>query len=58
MAVAMLIEPGLCETQELAIEVDAKGVTRAVEGKRSNATVALKTDAGRFLEFYLRHVAP
>ena len=58
MAVAMLIEPGLCETQELAIEVDAKGFTRAVEGKQSNATVALKTDAARFLAFYLRRVAP
>ena len=58
MAVAMLIEPGLCETQELAIEVDAKGFTRAVEGKPPNATVALKTDPGRFVEFYLRRVAP
>lgn len=58
MAVAMLIEPGLCATQELAIEVDAKGFTRPVRGKRPNATVALKTDAARFLEFYLRRVAP
>jgi inosine-uridine nucleoside N-ribohydrolase len=58
MAVAMLIEPGLCETQELAIEVDAKGFTRAVEGRQPNATVALKTDPARFMEFYLRRVAP
>jgi inosine-uridine nucleoside N-ribohydrolase len=58
MAVAMLIEPGLCATQELAIEVDAKGFTRPVRGKRPNATVALKTDPARFLEFYLRRVAP
>lgn len=58
MAVAMLVEPGLCETQELAIEVDVKGFTRAVAGKRSNASVALKTDAARFLEFYLRRIAP
>ncbi len=28
MAVAMLIDPGLCETQKLAIRVDAQGFTR------------------------------
>jgi purine nucleosidase len=58
MAVAMTIDPSLCETQPLAIEVDAKGFTRVVEGKPPNATVALRTDPKRFLEFYLRRVAP
>jgi inosine-uridine nucleoside N-ribohydrolase len=58
MAVAMLVEPGLCETEELAIEVDVQGFTRPAAGKEPNATVALKTDAARFLEFYLRRVAP
>jgi purine nucleosidase len=58
MAVAMLLDPTLCETQELHIEVDDKGFTRVVEGKPPNATVALKTDPKRFLRFYLRHVAP
>ncbi len=58
MAVAMLLDPTLCETQPLHIEVDDKGFTRVVEGKVPNATVALKTDPERFLRFYLRHVAP
>jgi inosine-uridine nucleoside N-ribohydrolase len=58
MALAMLVEPGLCETQELAIEVEAKGFTRAVAGRQPNATVALKTDPARFMEFYLRRIAP
>ncbi len=58
MAVGMVIDPGLSETQELAVEVDAKGFTRVVEGKPANATVALKTDPARFIDFYLRRVAP
>ncbi len=58
MAVAMLIDPSLCETKELAIEVDAKGFTRPVEGKAPNAAVALKTSPARFFEFYLNRVAP
>jgi inosine-uridine nucleoside N-ribohydrolase len=56
MAVAMLIDPTLCETRELAVEVDAKGMTRPLEGKKPNATVALKTDPKRFFEFYLSRV--
>jgi inosine-uridine nucleoside N-ribohydrolase len=58
MAVAMLIDPTLCETKPLAVEVDAKGLTTAVEGKPPNAAVGLKTDAHRFMEFYLKRVAP
>lgn len=58
MAVAMLLDPSLCETQPLAIKVDDQGFTRIVEGKPPNATVALKTDPKRFMEFYLRRVAP
>ncbi len=42
----------------LAIEVDAKGVTRPVEGKAPNATVALTTNPARFFELYLSRVAP
>jgi inosine-uridine nucleoside N-ribohydrolase len=58
MAVAMLIDPTLCETMPLAVEVDAKGLTTAVEGKPPNANVGMKTDARRFMEFYLKRVAP
>jgi inosine-uridine nucleoside N-ribohydrolase len=57
MAVAMVLDPSLCETKELAIEVDASGYTRAVDGKPPNAVVALHTDPERFLSFYLRRVA-
>ena len=34
MAVAMVIDPTLCETKQLAIEVDSTGYTRAAEGQR------------------------
>jgi inosine-uridine nucleoside N-ribohydrolase len=58
MAVAMLIDSSLCETQQLAIEVDAQGFTRVVEGKPANATVGMRTDPKRFFEFYLTRVTP
>ena len=58
MAVAMLIDPNICETQQLAIEVDAQGFTRVVEGKPANATVGMHTDPQKFFEFYLGRVAP
>jgi len=58
MAVAMLMDPTICELKDLAIEVDAEGFTRAVEGKLANARVGMHTDPTRFFEFYLRRVAP
>jgi len=58
MAVAMLIDPTSCKMKELAIEVDARGFTRVVEGKPANARVGMRTDPARFFEFYLRRVAP
>lgn len=58
MAVAMLVDPSLCESKPLAIEVDDKGFTRVVKGKPPNATVALKTDPKKFLDFYLARVSP
>lgn len=58
MAVAMLIDPSLGETQQLAIEVDARGFTRVVEGKPANATMGMRTDPKRFFDFYLSRVAP
>jgi inosine-uridine nucleoside N-ribohydrolase len=56
MAVAMLIDPSICETKQLAIEVDAQGFTRIVPGKPANATVGMHTDPSRFFEFYLSRV--
>jgi len=58
MAVAMLISPNICETERLAIEVDAQGFTRVVEGKPANATVGMRVDPQKFFEFYLGRVAP
>jgi inosine-uridine nucleoside N-ribohydrolase len=58
MAVALLIDPGLCETKAMAIEVDSEGFTREASGKPANASVALHTDPARFFQFYLNRVAP
>jgi inosine-uridine nucleoside N-ribohydrolase len=57
MAVALLIDATFCETKPLAIEVDAEGFTRVAEGQPPNATVALKTDPKKFVEYFLRRVA-
>ena len=58
MAVALLLDPSLCETKPMAIEVDNEGFTREASGKPANATVALHTDPARFFQFYLNRVAP
>ena len=57
MAVALLIEPDLCQTKNLAIRVDSKGFTRVAPGK-PNATAALRTNPRKFFAFYLGRVAP
>jgi inosine-uridine nucleoside N-ribohydrolase len=57
MAVALVLDPGLCQTKDLVVEVDDKGYTRVVEGNPANATVGLSTDSQRFFDFYLRRVA-
>ena len=41
MAVALVLDPALCQTKDLAVEVDDKGFTRVVDGKPVNATVGL-----------------
>ena len=33
MAVAMVLDPGLCQTKDVAVEVDHQGFTRVVDGK-------------------------
>lgn len=58
MAVGLLIDPSLCETRQLAIEVDSKGFTHVQQGKLPNATVALRTNPPKFFGFYLSRVAP
>jgi inosine-uridine nucleoside N-ribohydrolase len=58
MAVSLLIEPGLSETERLHIEVDSRGMTLAVPAQSANVTVALRTDPKRFFYFYLSRVTP
>ena len=58
MAVAMLIDPSLCRTRPLNVQVDARGFTRVADSQPPNATVALETDPEKFFEFYLGRVAP
>jgi purine nucleosidase len=58
MAVAMLIKPDLCQTEQLAMEVDAQGFTRVAPGKPANAMVGMHTDPAKFFDFYLSRVAP
>jgi purine nucleosidase len=58
MAVALVLDPTLCHTKELAIEVDEKGFTRVEDGKPINATVGMETDPAKFFELYLGRVAP
>jgi inosine-uridine nucleoside N-ribohydrolase len=57
MAVGLLINPALCRSQPLAIEIDSHGMTRSVRGKPPNATVALETNPAAFIDFYMSRVA-
>jgi inosine-uridine nucleoside N-ribohydrolase len=58
MAIGLFLDPQLCATKHLAIQVDAKGMTRIEEGKAANAEVAVDTDPARFIAFYVHRVAP
>jgi inosine-uridine nucleoside N-ribohydrolase len=57
MAVAMLLDPTLCQTKDLAVEVDDKGYTRVAEGKPATATAGMSIDPAKFFELYLDRVA-
>jgi purine nucleosidase len=52
MAVAEAIDPALCPTQPMHIEIDDKGYTRPLDGK-PNAHVCLVSDSDRFFHFYI-----
>jgi inosine-uridine nucleoside N-ribohydrolase len=52
MAVAATIDPGLCPTTPMHIEIDDKGFTRPVAGP-PNANVCLDSDSDRFFRFYI-----
>ena len=52
MAVAMLLNPGICQTKRLDIQIDDKGVTRAVPNGPANALVGVAADPARFMTYY------
>jgi len=52
MAVAAAIQPSLCPTQPMRIEIDGKGFTRPITGA-PNANVCLNSDSDRFFHFYI-----
>jgi purine nucleosidase len=52
MAVAATIDPTLCPTQPMHVDVDEKGFTRETSGP-PNANVCLASDSDRFFHFYI-----
>ncbi|MFP5228978.1 MAG: nucleoside hydrolase [Acidobacteriota bacterium] len=52
MAVAEAIDPELCPTTPMHIEIDDKGFTRPVAGA-PNAKVCLNSDSDQFFHFYI-----
>jgi purine nucleosidase len=52
MAVAYAINPDLCPTTPMRIEVDDRGYTKPVPG-RPNAHVCLRSDSDKFFNFYI-----
>jgi inosine-uridine nucleoside N-ribohydrolase len=57
MAVALVLDPTLCQTKDLAVEVDGKGVTRIVDNEKVNVVVGFSANPEKFFEFYLSRVA-
>lgn len=55
MAVAAAIDPGLCPTEPMHIDVDSKGYTRETPGK-PNAQVCLNSNSEKFFDFYIHTV--
>jgi len=55
MAVAYVLDPGLCPVVPLHIRVDEKGFTREEPGT-PNADVCLDSDPEKFFRFYLQRV--
>jgi inosine-uridine nucleoside N-ribohydrolase len=57
LAVALCFTEKFCKMEDLRIEVDGKGLTRAVKGK-PNARVATATQRAEFVKWYLDRLAP
>jgi len=58
MAVSLLIDPSLCTTRMLSVQIGADGMTRATEGKTPNALVGVEIEPAHFLDFYVKRVTP
>jgi inosine-uridine nucleoside N-ribohydrolase len=52
MAVAAAIDPSLCPTKPMHIEIDEKGLTQPAPGE-PNADVCLNSDSDQFFHFYI-----
>ena len=52
MALAYVLEPALCPTQPMHIDIDQQGYTRRAEGA-PNASVCLDSDSEKFFRFIL-----
>ena len=56
VAMGYAIQPDLCPTKQMRLEVTEDGSTRVAQGE-PNANVCLESDSDRFLEFYMRRMA-
>jgi len=57
MAVALVIEPSLCQTENREVTVDDKGITKCVISSKSSTSIGMTTDPAKFFDFYLSRVA-
>ena len=57
LAVALCFDERWCKLEDLRLEVDAKGLTRAVAG-RPNARVATSAAGEKFLNWLMARLAP
>jgi purine nucleosidase len=57
VAVALCFTEKFCRMEELALDVDDKGITRAIKGK-ANARVATSIRRDEFLAWYVERIAP
>jgi purine nucleosidase len=56
MAVAYAVDPALCPTTPLYLTIDDNGMTVRSKGK-PNVNACLKSDSGKFFDFYLSRTA-
>ncbi len=55
VAVGYAIQPELCPTTKMRLQVEDDGMTRPVSGE-ANAEVCLTSDSDKFLQFYMKRV--